>query len=228
MHSINENADTNLLRFPEEILLLLLDDDSGKIANINDWSLRYALAGAALMELAFANRIDSDLEHLLLVDSSPIGEAAIDAALAEIVAEKDSHGVRFWLEKLAVYADDIRASALQGLVDKGVLQQRDELFLWVFKSRVYPAVDGKAEREVKLRIAEVLFGDIIPDPRDVVVIALAAACGIFNVIFSERELEHSRERIDQVKRLDLIGQEVSKAIWDIESSLIYAMQPQGL
>lgn len=216
-----------MLRFPEEIILLLLDDASGKMAKINDWSLRYALAGSVLMDLALEDRIDSDLESLLLVDKTPIGYKSLDFALA-MIAKEENHDVRYWLEKLAVHADDIKEQALSGLVEKGILEHREELLLWVFKSRVYPVIDGSAEQEVKLRIMEVLFSDIIPDPRDVVIISLADACGIFSAILSERELEHSRGRIDQVRRLDLIGQAVSRAIWDIDASLVYAMQPQGL
>ena len=35
-----------------------------------------------------------------------------------------------------------------------------------------PAIDGEAQREVKLRIMGVLFSDEIPDPRDIVIICL--------------------------------------------------------
>ena len=76
-------------------------------------------------------------------------------------------------------ADEIREGALRRLVDKGILAREEGRFLWVFRSRRYPALDGKAEQEVKLRIMEVLFSDKIPDPRDVVIICLADACGMF-------------------------------------------------
>ena len=71
----------------------------------------------------------------------------------------------------------------------------------------------------------VLFGDEIPDPRDVVIICLADACGIFKEILAGRELERASARIDQVRKLDLIGQAVSKAVWDIQASIALAMHP---
>ena len=52
------------LRFAEEIVLLLLNDDDGKFAQAPAWSLNCALAGGVLMDLALENRIDSDLEKL--------------------------------------------------------------------------------------------------------------------------------------------------------------------
>ena len=61
-----------MLRFAEEIILLLLDDD-GRFARLPSWSLNYALAGGVLMDLALENRIDTDLESLVLLDATPIG-----------------------------------------------------------------------------------------------------------------------------------------------------------
>ena len=110
-------------------------------------------------------------------------------------------------------------------MNHGILHVRDESFLWVFQSRRYPVVDGKADREVKLRILEVLFSDEIPDPRDIVIVCLAEACGIFRELLSRRELEHATARIEQVRKLDLIGQAVSQAVWDIETSLALTMHP---
>ena len=46
-------------------------------------------------------------------------------------------------------------------------------------------IDGEAEREVKLRIMEVLFSDVIPDPRDIMIICLVDACGIFKELLSQ-------------------------------------------
>ena len=51
-----------MLRFPEELMLLILDDEDGRFARVPDRQLRYALAGGVLMDLALENRIDTDLE----------------------------------------------------------------------------------------------------------------------------------------------------------------------
>ena len=86
-------------------------------------------------------------------------------------------------------------------------------------------VDGTAEQEVKLRIMELLFSDMIPMPRDVVIICLADACGIFGELLSKREARHVRPRIDAIRRMDLIGRAVTDAVWDIEVSLAQAIRP---
>ncbi len=213
-----------MLRFAEEITLLLLNDDDGMFARTPSWSLHYALAGGVLMDLALENRIDTDLEKLVLIDSTPIGDSLLDPTLADIAAGEE-RDARFWVEHTAGRAEEIQEEALSRLVANGILESREGRFLWVFRSRRYPVVHGEAEREVKLRIMGVLFSDEIPDPRDVVIICLADACGIFERLLSRQELEQASARIDQVRKLDLIGQAMTRAIQDIEVSIAASVQP---
>jgi Golgi phosphoprotein 3 len=213
-----------MLRFAEELMLLILDDENGRFARVPDRLMRYALAGGVLMDLALENRIDTDLKNLILVDSTPVQDSLLDPTLADIAQATDTKDARFWVERTALRADEIREEALNRLVEQGILQREEDRFLWVFQSRRYPIVDNTAEREVKLRIMEVLFSDQIPDPRDVVIIGLAHACDIFTEILSARELARVADRIDQVRKLDLIGQAMSQAITDIELSLALAVQ----
>ncbi len=213
-----------MLRFPEELMLLILDDEDGRFARVPDRQLRYALAGGVLMDLALENRIDTDLKQLMLVDSTPLGDDLLDPTLADIAAVTETHDARFWVERTALRsAEAIREAALDRLVERGILQRQEDRFLWVFRSRRYPAIDDRVEREVKLRIMEILFSDEIPTPRDVVIIGLAHACNLFEQILSAREVEHIAPRIDEVRRLDLISQAMSQAISDIEVSLALAM-----
>ncbi len=205
----------------EEIVLLQLRDEGGSFVRVPTWSLRYAIAGAVLMELAIATRIDNDLEHMFLIDDTPTGDVLLDPTLAEIAAAERSN-TRFWIEHIAASGDEIRAAALGRLVERGILEERDERLLWVFRTRRYPAVDGQVRREVKLRIMEVLLSDEIPDPRDAMLICLADACGIFRALLSGRELAEVTPRIEQVSRLDLIGQAMSRAIDDVRMAVAAA------
>src|SRR3546814_12744687 len=61
----------DMLTFAEEILLLLLDDENGAFVPVNESTRDCALAGAVLMDLAFANRIDTDPSQLVVSDPPP-------------------------------------------------------------------------------------------------------------------------------------------------------------
>ena len=212
-----------MLTLVEEIILLMLNDDDGRFVRVPSWSTEYAIAGGVLMDLAMENRIDTDLEHLILLDSTPVGDSLLDPTLADI-AKGEKHDVRHWVEHVAQHAYELREDALSRLVGHGILEREDDRFMWVFKSRRYPTIDGTAEREVKLRIMEVLFSDLIPEPRDIMLICLADACGIFRELLSARESRRASDRIEQVRRLDLIGQSMAQAIHDIEMSIAASVQ----
>ena len=206
------------------MILLLLDDHDGTFARVPRASLDYALAGAVLMELALENRIDTDLDRLVVLDATPLDDSLLDPTLADITGDEGGDA-RYWVQRTANRAEEIRELALDRLVEHGILERRDERFLWVFESRRYPVIEGEAEREVKLRIMEVLFSDVIPDPRDVVIISLAHACGIFDRLLSRQEVQNASARIEQVRRLDLISQAMSQVIVDLEVSIASYVQP---
>ena len=126
---------------------------------------------------------------------------------------------RYWVEREAERAEATRDECLKRLVAAGILEQQQQRTLFVFKSEHYPAIDPTQEREVRRRIMDVLLSEDIPDPRDIVIIGIADATGIFKNMLSSRELERVADRIEQVRRLDLIGQAMTQAIRDIEVSI---------
>ena len=116
-----------MLRFAEEMILLLLEND-GRFTSVPDWSINYALAGGVLMDLALENRIDTDLEKLVLIDATPVGDSLLDQALADI-EEGEERDARFWVEHMANRAHAIREEALSRLIALGILEYQDDRFL---------------------------------------------------------------------------------------------------
>ncbi len=214
-----------MLRFAEEIMLLLLDDEGGKFVELPAMSVECALAGAALMDLALEGRIDTDPDRLFVIDPTPLEDYLLDPTLACIVQSTEMHDARYWINQTTTYAGDIRDRSLARLVERGILRREDDRFLWVFQTRRYPVIDDQTVREVKLRIMGVLFSDEIPDARDIVIISLSDACGIFGGLLSRREQRGVARRIERVRKMDLIGREVSKVVRDIELSLATAIVP---
>ena len=88
-----------MLTFSEEILVLLLEDERGTLIPIPRTKFECALAGAALMDLAFANRIDTDLETLMVIDRTPTGNMMLDRTLAKIGAREETTDTRTWIQR---------------------------------------------------------------------------------------------------------------------------------
>ncbi len=210
-----------MLRFAEEILLLLHNEDRGDFApGLAPDTLNIVLAGAVLMDLALENRIDTDLDHLFLADATPLEDDLLDPTLADIARDTNTRDASYWVAQTAKRNDEIRDKALTRLVNRSILEaESEDIFLLsrlVSRSRRYPTIDGKTVEEVRLRIMRVLFTDEIPDPRDIVIICLADACGVFKNILSQSELSEVQERIELIRKMDLIGQSVTRAIREHE------------
>lgn len=201
-----------MLTFAEEILLLLLDDEKQDLIPLQRGILEAALSGAVLMDLAIRLKIDTDLETLTVVDSTPVGEESLDFVLAEIAASDSDQSTDYWVEQISLSSEKIKEKAFARLVERGILKIVDDKILWVLATRRYPVIDDREEREVKRRIFDVIMSDDIPDPRDVVLICLADTCSIFDEILTPRELERASDRIAQVRKLDLIGQAIANKI----------------
>ncbi len=214
-----------MLSIAEEIMLLLLEDDKGGFVHVPEISMRCILSGAVLMELALMDKIDTDLERLIVVDPEPVDDEILDPILHRLAEGHEQHGTRHWVELCSSDADNIRRRALNRLCQAGILEKKDDRFLWMFKTRRYPLIDGKIEREVKHRIMSILFSDEIPEPRDIIIIILVDACGLFRHLLSEKEHKRMRERISAIKKMDLIGQAVTNSVREIEASLALALHP---
>ena len=206
------------LRFAEELLLLVLNEDHGGLAYVREPHLNYALAGAVLTDLAFEHRIDTDpeTEKLVLVDPAPVGDDLLDPALAEVAQAEETHEAGWWVRRIARDGEQIRERVLTRLVAAGIVTSTEESAAFVApsvrRSRRYPLRDGTAEQEVRLRIMGILFRDDVPDPRDVVIIGLADACGLFERLLTSAERREVDERLEVVRRMDLIGRAVASAV----------------
>lgn len=211
------SGESRELTIAEELILLLLKDDTGFVAPIPEWRMSCALVGAVLLDLSFKGRIDADLQKLLVVDATPTGDELFDPTLATIAAEADSHGPRYWVERLAANADDINEMVFDRLVQREILDH-DTAGFWslsrqVARSGRYPLVDGAPGEEIRGRIMRTLFDpEEIPDPHDVTVIGLVRACDGFKALLPPEEHEEVEDRIELIAGMDLFGRAVLSAV----------------
>ena len=215
-----------MLTFTEE-LLLLLGDEEGLFLPVKEHAFECALAGAILMDLAFDFRIDTDLQALVVTDPTPTGNLMLDRILEKISARTDVTDTPAWIRVLATEdAALIREQALDSLVDRRILKRQHSRFLGVFRSVSYPTLDEAPLQAVKSRIEDVV-SDEIPDPRDVALISLVDACQILPDLFPEWEAKQTASRLELLRKMDLIGRELTGAISEIQDQIIRAARAQA-
>ena len=206
-----------MLRFAEEVLLLLLDEERGDITTrISAHTMNIVLSGAVLMDLALEGHIDTDPHQLVVTKPEPTGDSLLDFALNDMRMDTEIHDAGYWIRYFAREGNAIRRRVLRRLVRHKILQSETEgrmlLSRLVSLSRRYPMADGSWVEEVRLRIMRTLFSDEIPAPRDVAIICLADSCNLFEIILNPTDLHNLRPRIDLVNKMDLIGRSVSTSL----------------
>lgn len=205
------------LTFLEEVTMVLLNEDTGGFEPLSHWRMSCVAAGAVLMDLALANRIDTDLESLILLDETPLDDDLLDPSLAEIAAESDtSHPIQYWVERIGVRAEDLVHTSLERLGSRGIIRS-DEGGYWARTSKVRRGKADEKEgedfvRDVRQRIFTVIHSDEIPDPREISIISLLNACEVFATRLDSVEYEEVADRVELLSRMDLIGQSLAVAV----------------
>ena len=208
-----------MLTIAEETILLALDDETGELSTrLPVHSLRNAVSGALLMDLAFENRIDTDLHRLMVISAASFGEPILDHVLSRIVADQEERETGYWVDLFAADYEALQPRLLDRLVARGILSWREGRVFWLIGVRRYPTMDDRPQRDVKQRIMDTLLSETIPDPRDIAIICLADACALWRSLIRESELTDASPRIEQIVKMDLIGQSVTRTIRELQDA----------
>ena len=211
----SEPVASKQLTLPDELVLMLLNEESGYFHQVPGWHLNCAVVGAVLAELSLLSRIDTDMDSLFLVDSTETGNPILDSILKEIAEESNQRNAQYWIERLAPRAESIIDATLGRLVEFKILEYHEGEF-WTLSRTAWQmemfsgSEEGTAAQFVRTRIGKVIFNREIPDPRDVIIICLINTCDVFRFIFQLEEGDE--ERIQFICRMDLIGRSIAAAV----------------
>lgn len=190
----------------EDLLLLLTDDDSGRLA-VSGTEIEPVLAGAMLIDLTLRGRIDVagpgaevNEGRLVVTDATPTGDPLLDEALEKVarLGGKKPGAARGKL------GGKLRASLLRELVDKGILREERGKFLGLFPHSRWPAEDAEHERETRSRIESALRSGLAGDERTGALVALLHAVRAVPKTFSplavglsKKEMTANAKRISE-------------------------------
>src|SRR5690349_13601310 len=128
-----------MLSLPEELLLLAIDDTTGKVSSPVPNALNYGLAGGVLMDLLIAGRLDLADEKLVLTDTTPTGDAILDDAALEIGRNRKAGDARYWIDKLG--RDHLQKMVLERLVERQILRKEEHRIVWIIPVDRYPTAN---------------------------------------------------------------------------------------
>lgn len=216
------------MNFAEELILLALDPETGKFHPLPRKSLELSLGGAILLELSFREIIDSDPQEVIIVQTKVKQSQFFDAALQTIREGQDRVSIQKAVIRLALQGHMLIRRTLQRLVDQGVLTQKDDSFLWIKRPVRHPLADNRSYDNVVERIRGLgLNADEIPDPRDVVLVALSEACKLHRKLFDDEEYTVVRERLKRIADMDFVGQAIINTVKSIGDRSLLELIAEG-
>jgi len=203
----------------ERIVLLSLDDATGRPVGRAGMAPDLALAGAALMDLALAARIDTDRDRVLVVDRTPIGDPVLDPLLAMLGLPETPADARGLIMLLARQGGAMRAALLDRLVAAGALAREQGRFLFLLADLRFPKPAGAAmAADDRARLRALLLAEEIPTPEEALLLGLARAAGLLPLILAPEELGRVQPWLTLVTRIESLNRSLGTAVADLRAA----------
>ena len=203
-----------MLNLMEELLLLALDDEKGKIIFSSSSALPYGLRGALLLELALIKKIDVVNKKLIVIDDSPTENFMLNTALEIFANHHKEKKVKYWVSKLKSKMKKVRQDLLSGLIDKGIIEKRDEKILWIIPAKRYPTKNPIPENNVRSRIIDIVLHNKEADERSLMLISLINSCSLIKEVFDKEDRKVAKKKIKAIVKGESIGNAIIKQVND--------------
>jgi hypothetical protein len=203
----------------EELLLLLLDDEKGTAPSMII-GRDEALAGALLLDLLEAERLE-EREGKLVPVGLPPAAPALAAAFAALRAD-DPRRPRQWVSRLPRRVKPIIATIAEPLVARGVLDEQRHKLLGLFSSTRYPELDPGPEQELRARLRRVLVDGSEPDAHTASLLALLVPLDRVKLLVERGERRAAKDRAKAVAERGPVGDAVRAAIEEQVAAAVLA------
>lgn len=183
----------------QDLALLLLDDDTGRVTV--DAGRRYRAVGSAiLLDLARAGRITVQTPEgrardarPVLADRSATGDPALDRALDSLAAKDMS--LRWAAETIG---HDCWRPLLDTLVERGLLRHEEGRILGLVRRDSWPSADRAYEEDVVRRVREAVVGGQRPDEPTVLLVMILHAIGALSAVLPDEDAKALADRAERL------------------------------
>jgi golgi phosphoprotein 3 len=204
----------------EELLLLALDDERGTVRFVVAYES--ALAGALLLDLALAARVEERAGKLVPAGMGSLDEPLLDDALRAIRAAERPRDASHWLGALPTALKPLHTRVAERLVERGVLDARRGKVLGLFPHTRYPERDGVPERELRERLRAVLTGEAMPDRPTALLIGLLRPLGLIRGLVPKPQRKEADRRAEALAQGGAVDGAVADAIQSAQMAILVA------
>lgn len=190
----------------EETALLAYRDDTGRNAVQH---LELGLAGAALLELTLAQRIDVDASgRVVVLNPGPTGHPVTDTCLARISADKPRKA-KSWVQKLS---RGLKNQVLETLVDQHILTHHRDAVLGFIPFNRYRPADARVEADIRSRLEQAVTHRVGIDERTAALAGLVYATQMEKIALPGHKRREARKTLKEISETSWATTATKKAI----------------
>lgn len=181
------------LNLIDKLVLIALDDEKGSFS-ADSLTFEYGLAGALMYELTIQEKIKVVKEKVLLNSVRYTKDDALNYAVEKIQNSKKERPMKYWVEYFGNRASHLRKPILQKLISKGILEKKEQKFLWVFPNNKYPTKNDKPENTIKARLKAIISRQTEANADDIMLISLIDSCKLNKQAYG-KELSKEQKKV---------------------------------
>ncbi|CCQ15005.1 putative uncharacterized protein [Rhodococcus sp. AW25M09] len=209
----------------EDLLLLLLDDESGKPV-ADSTKLPRVLAGALVVELAMGGALrvtgsDEQIEkdHVLVA-----GDPPADVLLRRVFDLVATGSRPMKPQKLIEKSQKNLAKELAArLVARGVVTEQHDKVWGLFPRTTWPARDTAHEKVLRDALRSALVDGTTPEPHSAALISLISAIDLTHKVIEDADKKLLKQRAKQIAEGEWAGAAVRKAVADVNAAVMAAV-----
>ncbi len=209
----------------EDLLLLLLDDESGRLSGTT--YLDTGIGGAVLIELALSGHVDvvkgsgrwARAKVQPLVSDPPVDPMLVEAM--DLVRSKE----RTAQDLVTRLGKKRRHLLLERLRDRGIVEEQENLVLGLIPRRRWPTLDRTHEDDVRRTVGDALIRGVTPDDRTAALIAVLSALDQAHKVVDREGLpaRQVKKRAKEISEGEWAAKAVRDAITAAQAAVTAAM-----
>ncbi|MDI9928152.1 GPP34 family phosphoprotein [Rhodococcus sp. IEGM 1341] len=209
----------------EDLLLLLLDDDSGKPL-ADSTKLPRVLAGALVVELAMIGSLritglDEQIkkDHVVVAGSRPEDEFLRRVFDLVASASRPMKPQKVIEKSQKNLAKELAAR----LVAQGCVTEKKDKVWGLFPTTTWPAQDTSREKVLRDALRSALVDGTTPSPHTAALISLISAVDLTHKVIEDADKKLLKRRAKEIAEGEWAGAAVRKAVSDVNAAVMAAV-----
>ena len=206
----------------EELLLLVMDDKTGKISVSSAGTINLGFAGAMLMDLGFRESIICN-EKILRTNKNAIIDDPILEKIFNEIKKKENLDISYWIKYISNNYNSYRIEIIKRFEEEGIIDRLIVKELKIFRRVLHPLLIPEVKLNLKKAIQAVILGNDQPDERIIGLLALIKSCNLIKSIFQKEHWGEISGKINDLIKSEHVNEKLRKFLHESHQAMIASM-----